>query len=124
RAARALGHGFHQAAFLGEPVDDQAGIRQPGEADDDGPRGLHPGIFGKPGSLAMQIPPENPWNNPDPPAVSIAPNPASPMKFLIIAAFSAFVSLASAEEGAWTSLFNGKDLTGWTPKIRGCKAGE
>lgn len=46
------------------------------------------------------------------------------MKLLTIAVFSAFVSLASAGEGTWTSLFNGKDLTGWSPKIRGCKAGE
>jgi hypothetical protein len=46
------------------------------------------------------------------------------MKPLLIAVFSAIVSLASAEEAGWTSLFNGKDLTGWTPKIRGCKAGE
>lgn len=30
---------------------------------------------------------------------------------------------AAPEEG-WTSLFNGKDLTGWTPKIRGYKSGE
>jgi hypothetical protein len=29
-----------------------------------------------------------------------------------------------AEEGKWVSLFNGKDLTGWTPKIRGCEAGD
>src|SRR5215213_1387396 len=27
-------------------------------------------------------------------------------------------------EEKWVSIFNGKDLTGWTPKIRGCKAGE
>jgi hypothetical protein len=47
------------------------------------------------------------------------------MKSLLTAAFfSAIVSLASAEEGKWTALFNGKDLSGWTPKIRGCKAGE
>lgn len=31
-------------------------------------------------------------------------------------------SLAFAEE--WVQLFNGKDLTGWTPKIRGEKLGE
>lgn len=29
-----------------------------------------------------------------------------------------------AEEGKWISLFNGKDLTGWTPKIRGHEAGD
>ena len=26
--------------------------------------------------------------------------------------------------GAWRPLFNGKDLDGWTPKIRGCALGE
>ncbi len=46
------------------------------------------------------------------------------MKPILIAVFSACIGLASAEEGAWTSLFNGKDLTGWTPKIRGCKPGK
>jgi len=33
-----------------------------------------------------------------------------------------FGSNATAQE--WVSLFNGKDLTGWTPKIRGEKLGE
>lgn len=28
------------------------------------------------------------------------------------------------QRGKWVSLFNGKDLTGWTPKIRGFKLGE
>lgn len=32
--------------------------------------------------------------------------------------------LVTAEEAKWESLFNGKDLSGWTPKIRGCEAGE
>jgi Domain of Unknown Function (DUF1080) len=27
-------------------------------------------------------------------------------------------------EPGWVSLFNGTDLTGWTPKIRGCEAGD
>lgn len=36
---------------------------------------------------------------------------------------STMPSSQAAEEG-WISLFNGKDLTGWTPKIRGYKAGE
>lgn len=31
---------------------------------------------------------------------------------------------APPEEGPWRSLFNGKDLDGWTPKIRGHEAGE
>jgi hypothetical protein len=30
----------------------------------------------------------------------------------------------AAEAGEWISLFNGKDLTGWIPKIRGAAAGE
>lgn len=50
--------------------------------------------------------------------------PISRMKPLLIAVFSTLVSLASADEGKWTSLFNGKNLDGWTPKIRGCEAGE
>jgi hypothetical protein len=45
-------------------------------------------------------------------------------KPLIVFLLSVLASVASAEEGTWTSLFNGKDLSGWTPKIRGCKAGE
>lgn len=31
---------------------------------------------------------------------------------------------AAAEEEKWVSIFNGKDLTGWTPKVRGCEAGD
>lgn len=31
---------------------------------------------------------------------------------------------AFADEAKWEPLFNGKDLTGWTPKIRGCEAGD
>ncbi len=31
---------------------------------------------------------------------------------------------AAAEEAKWVPLFNGKDLTGWTPKIRGEEAGK
>ncbi len=46
------------------------------------------------------------------------------MRSLVFAVFSTLVSLAAADEGQWTSIFNGKDLSGWTPKIRGCKAGE
>lgn len=46
------------------------------------------------------------------------------MKTLFLMMISATVSLASAEEAKWVSVFNGKDLTGWSPKIRGCKAGE
>ncbi len=43
---------------------------------------------------------------------------------LTLGLLTAFSSLAPAEDGEWQSIFNGKDLTGWTPKIRGCKAGE
>lgn len=46
------------------------------------------------------------------------------MKFFVTAILFALTGLASADEGAWTPLFNGKDLSGWTPKIRGCKLGE
>lgn len=44
--------------------------------------------------------------------------------FIVAAALLAAVCQLHAEEGKWVSLFNGKDLTGWTPKIRGCEAGE
>jgi hypothetical protein len=38
---------------------------------------------------------------------------------------SLLVSTACAEdEGQWIQLFNGKDLTGWTPKIRGYESGD
>lgn len=47
-----------------------------------------------------------------------------PMKYLIAAMIVLSSGFVSAEEGKWESLFNGKDLTGWSPKIRGCKAGE
>lgn len=33
-------------------------------------------------------------------------------------------SLAIADDGEWKSLFNGKDLSGWTPKIKGYELGE
>jgi len=42
----------------------------------------------------------------------------------IIAALVAMAGGVSAEEAKWEPLFNGKDLTGWTPKIRGCDAGD
>lgn len=32
-------------------------------------------------------------------------------------------AIAGGKEGNWVSIFNGKDLTGWTPKIRGVEAG-
>lgn len=34
------------------------------------------------------------------------------------------VESPNKQKGKWVSLFNGKDLTGWTPKIRGFKLGE
>ncbi len=46
------------------------------------------------------------------------------MKSVITAIYCAIAGLAFAGEAQWTPIFNGKDLTGWTPKIRGCKAGE
>ena len=42
--------------------------------------------------------------------------------FMLSLALLPFASLAQAED--WVQLFNGKDLTGWTPKIRGEKLGE
>ena len=41
---------------------------------------------------------------------------------LVLAGFSA--SAGGTNDEGWVSLFNGKDLTGWTPKIRGYPAGE
>jgi hypothetical protein len=40
-----------------------------------------------------------------------------------LAAASALTCLA-ADTGEWIELFNGKDLTGWTPKIKGHDAGD
>lgn len=45
------------------------------------------------------------------------------MKTLFIT-LVAISGIALGEEDRWISIFNGKDLSGWTPKIRGCKAGE
>jgi len=58
------------------------------------------------------------------------------MKTIFFSVFAAFVTLAPADEVKeaqeaqeakevpWVSLFNGKDLTGWSPKIRGREAGD
>jgi hypothetical protein len=46
------------------------------------------------------------------------------MKSLILLTLIAASHLASAAEPKWESLFNGKDLTGWIPKIRGCEVGD
>jgi hypothetical protein len=43
----------------------------------------------------------------------------------LIAAFSPpSIAAEPEEDGEWIQLFNGKDLTGWTPKIRYSQAGE
>ncbi|MDF1839823.1 MAG: DUF1080 domain-containing protein [Rubripirellula sp.] len=43
--------------------------------------------------------------------------------FFLLASVSG-LSLLHAEEGKWTQLFNGKNLDGWTPKIRYHELGE
>ena len=51
---------------------------------------------------------------------------------LAVVALAAVLALAVAPamtvgeqpEGKWSPLFNGKDLAGWTPKIKGCDLGE
>ncbi|RIK72399.1 MAG: DUF1080 domain-containing protein [Planctomycetota bacterium] len=51
-------------------------------------------------------------------------------RFLVATAVAAPVSLAArglahaADNEGWIQLFNGRDLAGWTPKIRGHEAGE
>lgn len=40
------------------------------------------------------------------------------------AAFTQTADEAALPKGQWTPIFNGKDLTGWTPKIRGYPLGE
>jgi hypothetical protein len=40
-----------------------------------------------------------------------------------LSTLTTFTAAEEAKEGKWESLFNGKDLTGWTPKIRGEEAG-
>lgn len=44
--------------------------------------------------------------------------------FKHIAIVCCFALSATAEESGWVALFNGKDLQGWTPKIRNFPAGE
>lgn len=48
------------------------------------------------------------------------------MRSVLIAASAALLTLSAHAEdnGKWVSLFNGKDLTGWTPKIKGYEFGE
>jgi len=43
---------------------------------------------------------------------------------LVVTSALAIVRAAEPEKEKWTPLFNGKDLEGWTPKIKGHKAGE
>lgn len=45
-----------------------------------------------------------------------------PIALLVLAVLTA--SAAPAPEGQWIQLFNGKDLDGWTPKIRGYELGD
>ncbi|TWT55314.1 hypothetical protein KOR42_29420 [Thalassoglobus neptunius] len=43
---------------------------------------------------------------------------------LFVLALLGFCTSVHAEEGEWVSLFNGKNLEGWTPKIKGHELGE
>ena len=46
-------------------------------------------------------------------------------RVLRLSAFAALtLSCATAQDEKWTSIFNGKDLDGWTPKIQGFALGE
>jgi hypothetical protein len=47
----------------------------------------------------------------------------TPLKSALLACSLTLAFSASAEDG-WITLFNGKDLDGWTPKIKGYPAGE
>ncbi|KAA5542244.1 DUF1080 domain-containing protein [Roseiconus nitratireducens] len=50
-----------------------------------------------------------------------------PFALILAFTFSTFHSIGSAQEpseGKWIQLFNGKDLEGWTPKIRYHEAGD
>jgi hypothetical protein len=70
--------------------------------------------------------------NGEPQATPLPPTKDSTMRLpcltLVIVASASFLTTAIAEdkpaEEKWVSLFNGKDLTGWTPKIRGYELGE
>jgi len=43
---------------------------------------------------------------------------------LLLAGTAAFAAGETADKGKWIPLFNGKDLTGWTPKFKGHDLGE
>jgi len=44
--------------------------------------------------------------------------------FLVLAGTLCAVAADNADKGEWISLFNGKNLDGWTPKIKGYELGE
>ena len=49
------------------------------------------------------------------------------LKSIAFVLFTAALSVSGQDQpaaGAWRPLFNGKDLDGWTPKVRGCALGE
>ncbi|MDN4500970.1 DUF1080 domain-containing protein [Alteromonadaceae bacterium BrNp21-10] len=45
------------------------------------------------------------------------------LKFNLLAICTLLATQCFADKGEWTSLFNGKDLNGWTPKFTGQKLG-
>lgn len=45
-------------------------------------------------------------------------------RLLSLVAFACITNFAIAADPEWTPLFNGKDLTGWSPKITGYDAGD
>lgn len=47
----------------------------------------------------------------------------SPSRVLLVVALLGACAAAPATDSEWVPLFNGKDLDGWTPKIRGYEAG-
>jgi len=44
-------------------------------------------------------------------------------QILLVACLSILPASTQGKDGEWISLFNGKDLSGWTPKIRGHESG-
>ena len=49
------------------------------------------------------------------------------LKSIAFVLFTAALTVSGQDQpaaGAWRPLFNGKDLDGWTPKVRGCALGE
>ena len=46
------------------------------------------------------------------------------LRLLVVLLTLCVSSITFAEDGKWISLFNGEDLTGWTPKIKGYDLGE